>query len=443
MDTRLKFLVWSLVLSGVLLAAPTPVAHAASTIRVTPTGMTTWPCGDTWGNACALQTALTNAASGDEIWVAAGTYTPAATLTDRAASFQLKDGVAVYGGFAGTETLRTARDPVTHVTRLSGDLDANDGANFANNVENSYHVVTGATGATLDGVTIAGGNANGDIGCGDGCGGGMSNSFSNPTLIDVTFSGNSASGWGGGGMSNYYGNPTLTNVTFSGNTATYWFGGGGGMANFFASPTLTNVTFSGNSAFRQGGGMFNSSSSPTLTNVTFSGNTALAGVGGMFNAYSNLTIRNSIFWDDAGGEITDSAGTVSDSVVQDGYAGGTSIVEADPLLGSLGPYGGRTQTVPLLPGSSAIDGTSADCPAADQRGVLRPQGAGCDIGAYEYIGSPLTVATMNNRDARLTWVLHPGITYQVWRSTTTPYFTPGGSGAQVPTGLTCTPVGTR
>ena len=63
----------------------------------------------------------------------------------------------------------------------------------------------------------------------------------------------------------------------------------------------------------------------------------------------------------------------------------TNIITTDPLLGTLGNYGGFTQTIPLLAGSSAIDtGNDAVCPATDQRGVTRPQGAHCDIGAYEY-----------------------------------------------------------
>lgn len=95
------------------------------------------------------QTALTNAASGDEIWVGAGTYEPT-TGTDRNATFQLKNGVAVYGGFAMTETQRSQRNPAANVTRLSGDLLGND-VGFTHNDENSYHVVTGASGATLDG----------------------------------------------------------------------------------------------------------------------------------------------------------------------------------------------------------------------------------------------------------------------------------------------------
>lgn len=108
-----------------------------------------------------------------EIWVAAGTYKPDFDPTtdtytgDRAATFQLLNGVALLGGFAGNEDPATfdvtSRDFVTNETILSGDLLEDDGPNFANNSENSYHVVTGSgTDATaiLDGFTITGGFAN-------------------------------------------------------------------------------------------------------------------------------------------------------------------------------------------------------------------------------------------------------------------------------------------
>ena len=191
--------------------------------------------GTSWTDAYThLQSAL-GASPCTEIWVAAGTYKPTGG-TDRNVTFQLKNGVAVYGGFAGTETTRTQRDPAVNATTLSGDIGA------AGNSDNSYHVVTGVTGATLDGFTITAGNANGNYP--NDYGGGMYNESSNPTLTNVTFSGNSAGG-SGGGLSNYLSSPMLSNVIFNGNTANY---GGGGMFNSASHPTLTNVTFSGNSA---------------------------------------------------------------------------------------------------------------------------------------------------------------------------------------------------
>jgi hypothetical protein len=242
-------------------------------------------CGS-WDNACTLQTALTGAVNGDEIWVMQGTHTPT-TGTDRAATFQLRNGVAVYGGFDGLETARAERDPAANVVILSGDIGTVGDAS-----DNCYHVVTGATGATLDGVTISGGNANGSSP--NNFGGGIYDDFCSPTVTNVIFSGNTASD--GGGMYNYYSSPTLTNVTFRDNSVGFYGGVGGGMYNNYSSPTLTNVTFSGNIA-ATAAGMYNiNSSNPILTNVTFSSNSANGGGGGMYNNnYSSPTLTNVTF----------------------------------------------------------------------------------------------------------------------------------------------------
>ncbi|MCC6677627.1 MAG: right-handed parallel beta-helix repeat-containing protein [Phycisphaerales bacterium] len=119
--------------------------------------------GRSWAGAVrSLRTALDMAAvdpSVDQVWVAAGRYTPASS--DRAASFRMRSGLAVYGGFAGTETQLAQRSPAVNITTLSGDLRSDDGPGFAQRVENSRHVVTAADtiGARLDGFTISGGNA--------------------------------------------------------------------------------------------------------------------------------------------------------------------------------------------------------------------------------------------------------------------------------------------
>ena len=94
----------------------------AGSVRVRPGGLTNLACGSTWMTACGLQYALTDmAAPGDELWVARGDYTPT-TGADRTVSFQLQDGVALFGGFAMTETMRDQRDWVANVTTLSGDI---------------------------------------------------------------------------------------------------------------------------------------------------------------------------------------------------------------------------------------------------------------------------------------------------------------------------------
>jgi hypothetical protein len=496
-----------------VLLGSAPAAHAAETNMAAPSDTRALQANGTviyyvvqdgtgdctsWATACDLQTALAAAASGSEIWAAAGAYKPAADPTDRTATFQLTSGVAVYGGFAGTEANRDERNPAANVTILSGDIDSNDSQTpiitdlytVTGNDANSYHVVTGADGAILDGVTITAGNAYGDSDS-DQTGGGMVNAGSSPALTNVSFIGNSAYFWGGGmnndsssptlnnvtfsgnwadngggvsnrnnsdptltgvmfsgnradergaGMYNEASSPALTNVTFSSNFASQDGGGGmyntgssptlnnvtfssnssgtrgggmfnrnnssptltgvtfngnhcdeygGGMYNEASSPALTNVSFIGNSASFGGGGMYNEASSPVLTNVTFSGNSGFIG-GALLNTFSSAVFRNTILWGDTGGEVVNmytSAPTITSSVVQGGCPAGaacTNVIAADPRLGALGDYGGATQTMPLLPGSSAIDaGDDGVCPATDQRGVTRPQGAHCDIGAFE------------------------------------------------------------
>jgi hypothetical protein len=217
-------------------------------------------------------------------------------------------------------------------------------------------------------------------------GGGMYSRSGNPIITNVTFSSNSASYYGGG-LDVDFGNASMENVTFSTNTAT---NRGGGMYNNSSYPTLTNVTFSANSA-PNGGGMYNNSSDPILTNATFSGNLASNSGSAMYNIFSSPTIRNSIFWDSTENPPFYNqfmGSTVSDSVIKGGCPADstcTNVIGTDPKLGALGYYGGLTQTIPLQAGSSALYGAHSNCPAADQRGVIRSLAPGrCDIGAYEY-----------------------------------------------------------
>jgi hypothetical protein len=190
-------------LAGIFAATP---VHAVGVIRYVKWNAGGANNGTSWANAyTSLQSALAAASSGDEIWVAAGTYKPA-TGIDRTSSFTLKNGVSIYGGFAGNESSRDQRDPAVHVTILSGDIGL-----LNNNSDNSYHVlVGGGTNGTaiLDGFTVRAGNANSDT---NDAGGGMYNVSSSPTLTNVTFSGNRAKS--GGGMYNRDGsNPTLTTL---------------------------------------------------------------------------------------------------------------------------------------------------------------------------------------------------------------------------------------
>jgi predicted outer membrane repeat protein len=270
--------------------------------------------GSSWANAfTSLQSALTAASSGMEIWVAEGNYKPT-TDADRTKTFQLKSGVKVYGGFAGTESLLTDRTAslTDFVTDLSGDIGTS-----GVNTDNSYHVVIGVTGATIEGVSVKYGYASDfDINVtANDVGGGMINNNSSPTITNVTFSNNS-SFQGGGAMYNAnHSDPTITNVTFSNNSADF----GGGMVNgASSSPILTNVTFSNNSAATEGGGIFNAFSSIVLTNVTFSNNSAATEGGGMYNYKSSPTLNTVTFSNNSansgGGLFNDYSPSILDDV---------------------------------------------------------------------------------------------------------------------------------
>jgi M6 family metalloprotease-like protein len=235
--------------------------------------------GSSWANAYTdLQAALAVAQPVGrdivEIWVAEGTYKPTSS-GDRQATFQLKDNVFIYGGFAGSETDRSQRNISAHPTILSGDLQGNDNDTISSDeptrAENSYHVVSNSGSQVgLDGVIISGGNANGDSADGTDRGGGLYNAQGDPGLNNLIFRGNTT-GLVGGGMYNIQGSPALINVVFSGNYAKFR---GGGLYNVFSEGVkLTQVSLNGNTASfysnSEGGGIYNFSSAATIANGIF------------------------------------------------------------------------------------------------------------------------------------------------------------------------------
>ena len=295
--------------------------------------------GQSWATAFGdLQEALSIAQPNTEIWVAEGVYTPDRGTRAREASFRLKDGVRLFGGFAGTETTIHQRDPNENETVLSGDLTGNDGPDFVNNDENSYHVVTSSSTnngvVVLNGFTIIGGNANGSWESRHNLGGGIRNASPDLTIVNCIFRYNSADGVGGalsnsryrrirgatlidyrfirnhaveggGAISNGGFKATLSNCTFISNSS--WKGGaisnvdrsemvvtnsefmsnsaglGGGIDNYLQSIlTLVNCRFGGNSAEETGGGICNGESRLTATNCMFIGNRSERGGGGLY-----------------------------------------------------------------------------------------------------------------------------------------------------------------
>ncbi|MEJ5241226.1 MAG: DUF2341 domain-containing protein [Anaerolineales bacterium] len=391
-----------------------------------------------WDNACTLQTALAQALSGEEIWVQAGVHYPGSNRTD---TFTLKSGVAVYGGFAGTETSRDQRDWQANPTILSGDIDRNDintDGNFIaetwNDIQgnNAYHVVTGTgvnSSAILDGFVVTAGKADGlDYNM---SGGGMINHPGSPKIVSTIFSGNFSNG-NGGGMYNWNSSsPTLDNVIFVGNRSNA--SGGGTFNDWFNSIVMRNVSFYGNSATQgggmfnylysqiymnngvffdnsasYGGGVFNEHSQAILKNVTFFNNDASYG-GGVFNKLSsNLTLVNSILWGDSapnGPEIYNDSSNVyvTYSIVQGGWPGQGNL-DADPLF--VDP---DNDNLRLGYGSPAIDAgnNSAVDVTIDLDGTPRIQDgnndgtATVDMGAYETVPDTTapTVTSLVRADA--------------------------------------------
>ena len=241
-----------------------PARAQATVIYVKDDSICVSACGGSWDTAYPnLQDALTAATPGTEIWVAAGFYYPDEGAEqiddDRDSTFQLQNGVAIYGGFAGGETKRSDRKWDTNVTVLSGDIDHNDSTGPDGLLEdpsgivgsNAYHVVTSDgvdNSAILDGFTITGGNARSEV----------------PHRAV------------GGGMYDDGGSATLANLVFRANWAVL----GGGLYTCLGSPHLTNVLFEHNEALSEGGGLQNDSSSTTLEYVSFLHNEATYG-GGM------------------------------------------------------------------------------------------------------------------------------------------------------------------
>lgn len=319
-------------LASIILALTTATSSAA-VIYVDGGAVDGGDTGGDWTDAyLELQSALNAAQDGDEIRVAAGTYKPdydpstQAHTLDRDATFELKNGVTIYGGFpsgGGTMEERHPGDPANG-TILTGDLNGDDEPSFVNYDENSYHVLesnTDVVTAVLDGFVITGGNADG--------------------YPDTTRS--------GAGIFVYDGNstPTLRNCTFRANScqvsgSAIQCGHGGGGSN----PIIINCVIIGNRSDSSDGGAIHvhDSCSPTVTNCTICYNSS--GI----RSWGDPNITNCILWGN-GVEISVASGTltVSYSDVQGGYAECDPCIDSDPLFVD-------------VPGPDGIAGTADDDP---------------------------------------------------------------------------------
>lgn len=286
------------------------------------------PDGRSWDGAFpSIQAALDAAyeAGGGEIWVRGGTYTGLeGTL------LVMRQGVALYGGFAGGETVREQRDWVKNPTVLDG--------------EDTRRCVEGASNAILDGFVVERGYA-----------------------------------YYGGGMHNPACAPKVANCLFRNNRSS---ADGGAVDNYLSEPLFVNCLFTGNSAANSGGGMTNSQSDARLANCVFTGNAAGQG-GAVNNHWSTPVLTNCILWDNEAAQDAEMRSYSSTPAVSfcctAGVYSGMGNISKDPLLVGA-PFG----SLQLMAGSPCLDaGTTANAPETDFLGRPRPQGTRVDIGAYE------------------------------------------------------------
>jgi hypothetical protein len=230
------------------------------------------------------------------------------------------------------------------------------------------------------------------------------------TVTRSTIAGNRATVEGGGGIfvEGGSGDLTVDQSTVSGNRAA----DGGGISVADGDALIRNSTISGNRARDDGGGVYagetSGATNTVLNNVTVAGNVADSDLinggsgGGVFRASGGLLLYNTLLGDNSdrslpGEQDCDGGIGAVYSLIEDDCSGiGSNNVLADPKLKDLATNGGRTRTQALRAGSPAINAASPEAPGSsesacqptDQRGVPRPAGAACDIGAFERQSAP-------------------------------------------------------
>jgi hypothetical protein len=380
--------------AGIAFLSAGPVYAGLATLYVSTTGTDAGNCQSPATACLTVAYAVSQAPDNSFINIAAGTYTAKLTFSKN---------LTFYGAGMNTTILDGgSTDPVISSSSITTITDMT--------IQNGLHAGSGGGGIestagslTLTRVKVTGNSAN--------YGGGIYSSGA-LTMNDCVVSANIANGSSGGGihLSGTSVTVNLTNVTISGNTAT---GYSGGIHNQITTGTLNlaNVTISGNTANINGALTNTSTATTNIKNSTIAGNhySAGGGNGGICNYVSTkINIQNTII---AGNDASNCVVSGTGSIVSQGNnldSGSTCVFtqagdlqNTDPLLGSLGDNGGPTQTMALLTGSPAIDaGDAATCAASpvnnlDQRGVTRPQGAVCDIGAFEYVctNDPANIGT--------------------------------------------------
>jgi CSLREA domain-containing protein/uncharacterized repeat protein (TIGR01451 family) len=386
----------ALVVAMLCLVIPAVSSAATFTVNTTADGPVTGTCAA--GETCTLREALTAAGlqttdPTDTVIVPAGRY----VLT--AGELVLTAGTTAVVGSGARSTVIDAVGAL-RVFDVAGGI------------------------AEFEDLTVSGGAATGALAetmPGDGGGILFAEAAEGGALRRVTVSGNTATLNGGGVAA-----PPETTTgkvlavegsTISGNRVS---GGAvealGGGLYVLGELTMVNSTVTGNVAespvgLQEGGGILAgpaaqelATTSTTIVNSTIAGNSVgVGGTGGGLAIYNpggliepTSTLTNTILAGNKVGEAESNCGPLTITSKND-LSGDASCTftdtaskrETDPRLGPLADNGGETDTLALLAGSPAIDaGTSEGCPVLDQRGVARPIGTACDIGAYEYQPTP-------------------------------------------------------
>ncbi len=317
---------------------------------------------------CTLRDAIEGASSGDVVNVPAGTYLLAPALGE----LTVDTALSIVGASART-------------TIVSG--------------QNQSRVlaVTGGN-ATVSGVTLTAGNAASASPSGQGgavfVGGGVQLTMTNSAVTASTTG--AAPNQGGGIYTD--GTVELVGSTVGGNSTSN-AGGGIFSSSDFGILKMTASTVSGNAATATGGGVYSADAALTVLRSTIAANTARGASGVFWPAATDIPDFNDTIIAGSGSPAC-GAGSIPSGTYNlstDASCSFTGIGDkqsTNPLLGPLANNGGPTNTQALSPSSPAIGAANpalTSCHETDQRGVARPQGTGCDIGAYEYRAPTLTV----------------------------------------------------
>jgi hypothetical protein len=364
-------------------------ATAALVFASSAAAQTTWfvdadatgaKSGSSWPDAFTdLRAALAAAQEGDQVWVAAGLYKPDAGIGQKSLSFDLRSGVSLFGGFAGTETQLDQRDILLNPTVLSGDLHGNDDpVSFALLQlisDNSYHVVScldTTSPATIDGFTISGGVGltNAPAGaCDTSVGGGLVVSNAAVMIRSCTFTQNQAN-LGGGVYIGTSADVAVESCTFTGNVSQTV--GGAGLALCGSGGVVSDTRFEGNVAKADGvgGGLLaGNDSSPHIVGCKFVGNTAQGGAGLAAWEGSSPLVERCLFLDNSAtngavlfqgsGPGQSSDGTLRSCALLDNEAdsgGAIAVLTSSPTIESCTIVGNRADSPDA--GGLLVDGQS-------------------------------------------------------------------------------------